>query len=142
MNQHGVAVGRGFRDGIGADGAARAGPVLDHDGLAKLSADLVHHDARDDIAGAAGAERHDGGDVSRRPVLRRRRHEAGSQSAGRTQGGESDPANGQEIHGISPSLSADNRPASMALDDHVRGEASTRFAAGLGSAAYRRHFKN
>ena len=70
VDQDRVAVGRRLRHHVGADRAAGAGAVLDDDILSELPADLLHHDARDDVARTARTERHDHGDVARRPVLR------------------------------------------------------------------------
>ena len=70
VDQDGVAVGRRLRHHVGADRAAGARPVLDHHGLAELLSDLLHHDARDDVARAARAERHDRRDGLGRPILR------------------------------------------------------------------------
>jgi hypothetical protein len=47
-----VGIGLGRRGGAGRPAGAR--PVLDHEGLADLLADLVEHDARDGIGGIAG----------------------------------------------------------------------------------------
>jgi hypothetical protein len=52
----GVAVGRRLRRHVRADGAAGAGLVLDHDRLAEALAQLLRHDARDDVGGAARRE--------------------------------------------------------------------------------------
>jgi len=54
-----VAVGRGLGDRIGADIAARAGPVLDHDLLAEPVAQLLRQDARNDVCAAAGWKGYD-----------------------------------------------------------------------------------
>ena len=70
MGEQSVAVGRGGGDGAGADGAARAGAVVDHDGLADLRGHLLEHDARDDVDRAACGERHDDADRPGRPLLR------------------------------------------------------------------------
>jgi hypothetical protein len=45
----GVAVRRRLGDRIGADGAARTGAVLDHDGLTETFAELGRHQPPDDI---------------------------------------------------------------------------------------------
>ena len=57
--QQRVAVGIAFRDRLGADGAAGAGPVVDHDLLAEQFAHLVGNAAADDRGAAAGRERND-----------------------------------------------------------------------------------
>ena len=70
LKQEGVAVGFGPRHRGGADNAAGAGPVLDDERLAELLLDLIEHDARNDVVGAAGGERADDQDRARRPLLR------------------------------------------------------------------------
>ncbi len=57
-------------------------PVLDHEGLSELLADLLEHHARDDVAGDAGRDRHDHGDIARRPFLRRGRRDNSLRAAG------------------------------------------------------------
>ena len=57
MQEQRVAIGRGLRDLVGADRAAAAAGVLDHDGLAEGFADLLREDARKQIGGAAGRKR-------------------------------------------------------------------------------------
>ena len=55
----GVAVGRGFRDHIGAEHAGLPAAIVDHDRLlGHLRHALADH-ARDDVVGAAGRKRHD-----------------------------------------------------------------------------------
>ena len=54
-----VAVGLGFRREIEPDGERPARPVVDHDLLAELLAELRAEDARDRIGGAARRLRHD-----------------------------------------------------------------------------------
>ena len=54
-----VAVGRGFRRHVGAEAAARAGAVLDHDRLAEHLLHVLAGDARDEVGVAARRERHD-----------------------------------------------------------------------------------
>jgi len=49
-----VAVGLGFRHQRRADGAARAGAVLDDDGLPELGREPFRHGARDDVGAAPG----------------------------------------------------------------------------------------
>ena len=69
-DQERVAVGIGLRDRAGADRLRCARAVLDHDGLADLLGDLLEHQPRDDVDGAAGRERHDHADrLPRRPFL-------------------------------------------------------------------------
>ena len=83
LDQQRVAVGLGLDDGGGADRAAGAAAVLDHDGLAELARQRVHHDAPDDVERAARRERDHGPDLARRIALRcrdprqRRRRERG-----------------------------------------------------------------
>ena len=50
----GVAVRLGAGRGLGADGHAAAGAVLDHDGRAAGLLDLLAHQAGDDVGAAAG----------------------------------------------------------------------------------------
>jgi len=59
------AVGRGLGDRVGADIAARARAVLDHDLLAETGAELLRDDPRDDVGAAAGRE---GDDQADRPI--------------------------------------------------------------------------
>ena len=56
QQQDRVAVRLGLRDGGGADGAAAARPVFQHESLADLLRHLVEHDAGDGVAGVACAE--------------------------------------------------------------------------------------
>jgi hypothetical protein len=42
----------------GADGGAAPGAVVDDDGLPNLSGNMIEHGAWDEVAGAAGRERH------------------------------------------------------------------------------------
>ncbi|KAG1484022.1 hypothetical protein G6F54_013487 [Rhizopus delemar] len=72
-HQQGVAIGLGAHQFRGADIAARARLVLDHDGLAPRRPQVLGDGAREDVGGAAGRKRHDQGDRSRRPCLRGRR---------------------------------------------------------------------
>ena len=53
-----VAVRRGLRDHVGAEIAARAAPVLDHELLAEEFTELVRHDPADDVGRTASRERH------------------------------------------------------------------------------------
>jgi len=70
-----VAVWLGLGGIGGADHAAGAGPVLDHEGLSELVAQRLRNRARGDVGIAAGAEQIDDRHRPRRPVtlLRRRR---------------------------------------------------------------------
>jgi len=73
----GGAVGRRAGDLQPADGAARAGLVVDHHRLPELLAELLGHDAREDVAGAAGREGDDDLDRLVRPLRERRQRERG-----------------------------------------------------------------
>jgi hypothetical protein len=53
-----VAIRRRLGDHRRAERPACAAPVLDHERLAELRAELLRHDARDDVGGAAGRKRH------------------------------------------------------------------------------------
>jgi len=55
----GVAVGRGFRDGVDADGERAARAVVDDDRLAELLRDSRRDDARDVVGRAARGLRDD-----------------------------------------------------------------------------------
>ena len=68
--QQRVAVGRRFRDGVGADVAARAGAIFDDDGLAEMVRHLGRDDPPDRIDRAAGGERHHDADGPVRIALR------------------------------------------------------------------------
>ena len=57
--QHRVTVGLGFRDHLGGDDTARARTVVGDHLLAEQLTHLLRHDARGQIAHAAGRERHD-----------------------------------------------------------------------------------
>jgi hypothetical protein len=74
--QNGVAVGRRLRDHIRGGIAAGTGTVLDDDGLAERFGELLAHDAREQIDGATGHERHHDPDRLRRIGLRRGGHGA------------------------------------------------------------------
>src|SRR6266851_9811007 len=76
-HQQRVAVRLCLRDRPGSDGAAGAGAIVDDDGLAKLLADALADQSRQDIGDAAGAGRHDHLDRAGRVILR---HRAGRQS--------------------------------------------------------------
>jgi len=56
-----------------ADNAAAAGPVLDDECLPDLLADLIEHEPRHDVVGAAGGERADDQHGAGWPVLRESR---------------------------------------------------------------------
>src|SRR5262245_36000900 len=66
---HRVAVRDGLGDRVGADIAACAGAVLDHDLLAEPVAQLLRDDARNDVRAAAGREGYDQADRSLRPSV-------------------------------------------------------------------------
>ena len=68
-----VAVGGGVRDRFGAEIAAGAGAVLDHELLAEPLTKLLRHDAGDNVGAAAGRERHDQMDRPLGPRCRLRR---------------------------------------------------------------------
>jgi hypothetical protein len=74
-HQDGVAIMCRAGDSLGPDGVARARPVLYHDGLALLPADLIAEQPRQSIGTAARRGRND--DLDCRRCLRqcRRRHE-------------------------------------------------------------------
>jgi len=55
-HEHRVAVGRGALDELGADVAARAGLVLHHHRLSQRLAELLGHEAPDDVGRAPRAE--------------------------------------------------------------------------------------
>ncbi|OMP13304.1 hypothetical protein COLO4_01909, partial [Corchorus olitorius] len=57
-----MPVGRGLGHGVGGDDAARAGLVVDDDGLAQLRGQLLRHHARGDVGHAACAKGHDDAD--------------------------------------------------------------------------------
>ena len=85
--QHGVAVRLGARRGVGADGHAAAGAVLDHDGRAAGLADLLAHQAGDDVGAAA---RRVGNDDLERLRLRERTGCAKREHGGGGAGGRQD----------------------------------------------------
>jgi hypothetical protein len=58
-DQQRVAVGRGLRDVVDTDHAARADTVLDEEGLARRLGEPLREDTRNVIDTAAGGERHD-----------------------------------------------------------------------------------
>ena len=81
MEQQRVAVARRLRHHLGADDAAGAAAVVDDDLAAGDLRQLGADDARDDVDGAAGRERHDQAD---RPIgigLRLRRGRAGERES-------------------------------------------------------------
>jgi hypothetical protein len=87
QQQDGVTVGIGLGGRGGADRAAGAGAVLDHEGLADLLRHLIEHDARDGVGGVAGAHRADRHDHAVWPILLRlrgsgERHEDGAGRGG------------------------------------------------------------
>jgi hypothetical protein len=55
---------------IAADGSAGSHPVFDHECLSKLFSHLFEDHACNEIARDTGRDRHDNGDVARRPILR------------------------------------------------------------------------
>ncbi|MPM72283.1 hypothetical protein SDC9_119256 [bioreactor metagenome] len=67
-NHQRVAVGRGLGHEVGADVAARAGAVLDDEGLAQRARGLLAQGAGDGIHGAARREGHDPANGLARPV--------------------------------------------------------------------------
>ncbi len=72
----GVAVGRGARDAGGADRAAGAGDIFDHQRLAERDAHPLAEIADDGVGRPAGRERHDHRDRPVRIILRRRASDA------------------------------------------------------------------
>ena len=74
--RNGVAIGRCLGEHLGAEHAALAAAIVDdHRLLGDFRHALAEH-ARDDVAGAAGRERHDQPDLARRKIFcagRRRR---------------------------------------------------------------------
>ena len=68
--KHGVAVGRGLRDGLGPDVAASATFVFNNDLLAPQLRQSVRQRAAERIAAAAGWKRHDEAHVAAGIVLR------------------------------------------------------------------------
>ena len=82
-----MAVGRGFRDHLGGDVGAAAGPVLDHDLLAPQSRQRIGHDAGGDVGRPAGRERHDQPHEAVRKGLRLRAADDGGREQKRGGGG-------------------------------------------------------
>ncbi|MNL32249.1 hypothetical protein D3C87_1540880 [compost metagenome] len=77
----GVAIGRGARHIFRTDVAARARLVLDDDRLAPFLGQTFRHQARGDVGGAAGRERHHDGDgASGKVVGALRKGRCGNQS--------------------------------------------------------------
>jgi hypothetical protein len=89
-----VAVGGGVGDLLGADPAARAGPVLDHHRLPPERAQLGRQRSRQRVGAAGRRERHDDGDGARRKRLRRRAADRSRQDAGEEKG--NDGATGKQ----------------------------------------------
>src|SRR6266704_2243231 len=79
MHEQRIAVGLRLRHLRGADGAARAGPVLDDGGLAELRGEFFGDRARHDVGAAPGSEGNDDPDRLRRPGLRLRAGMHGAQ---------------------------------------------------------------
>ena len=79
-----IAVRLGTRDLLGADAAAAADAVLDHELLAEPLAELLRDDAGDGVGAAAGGERHDEADRPLRPARVRglRQHCVGGEQPG------------------------------------------------------------
>ena len=75
-----VAVRLGLEHHLGADIAGCAGAVLDHDRLSPFARQPIAEHARHHVGGAAGRERHDDLDRSRRIVLRPRAGQPGEHS--------------------------------------------------------------
>ena len=86
-HQQRVAVGRRRHHRLRADGAGRAGAVLDHDGLAERFGERHRDQARDDVAGAArriGDDDVDGAvreSLAPRPERRRRSQAAATRQS-------------------------------------------------------------
>jgi len=66
-----MAVGRRLGGNFGADDAVGAAAVVDHHLLADTLAELLPHEAADDVVAAAGRERHNQTDRFRGKFLRR-----------------------------------------------------------------------
>ena len=79
---HRVAVGRCAHDAADADAAARAGHILDDDGLPERRSHAFRHDAPDRVRRAAGSERHEQRHGARRIGLRHCRAKAVDAEAG------------------------------------------------------------
>ena len=72
-HQQRVAVGRRLRHDVGADQRARAGAVLDHDGLLERRGQAIADGARQHVGERAGRIRHDEAQRPGRIILRLRR---------------------------------------------------------------------
>ena len=68
-----VAVGRGFRDDVGADRAAGAAAVVDHHRRLQRLAQHLRERPRHDVGRPAGRKRHDDADLLARERLCARR---------------------------------------------------------------------
>src|SRR6266545_969376 len=79
MHEQRIAVGLRLRHLRGADGAARARPVLDDGGLAELRGEFFGDRARHDVGAAPGSEGNDDPDRLRGPGLRLRAGMHGAQ---------------------------------------------------------------
>ena len=79
-HQQRVTIGRRRHHGLRADGAGRAGAVLDDDGLAERFAKRHRDEARHDVAGAARRISDDDVDGTVREVLRGGREHSDDQS--------------------------------------------------------------
>ncbi len=100
-----VAVGGRACRHLAADVAARAGTVVHHHRLAQLGAHALGDDARQDVGGAAGRERHDDGDGLARERLGG--GEAGQQGAGGSGGDQAAAERGVgDGHGLFPRISS------------------------------------
>ena len=71
-HQDRVTVGRGLGDDVGADIAARAGPVVDHHLLREAHGESLRDRARDDVGAAARGKGHDEADRLRGVGIGRR----------------------------------------------------------------------
>jgi hypothetical protein len=80
-----VAVGRGLGDRVGAEIAARARLVLDHEVLAELVLEVIGDQPHHQVGGRAGAERHDQLDRPGRPALRQGGNRRGDESEKRNE---------------------------------------------------------
>jgi len=80
-HQQRVAVGRRLGGELGADIAARAGAVLDHDVAAELACELLGDEARRHVGALPGRIGHDQSDRPRRVCLR----QGGGRAAGQQQ---------------------------------------------------------
>ena len=85
-HQQRVAIGRRLDDRVDADLLARAGTVLDHEGLAELLFEHLRAHPRQDVGGARRRERHDDRGASRRIVVGRGRMTARQERDGNRTG--------------------------------------------------------